>query len=230
MPEYFECNSDCTKCCPGSDPNSKMKVGITVGDAYRNYLFNNPDNRSFSELFLEVYEFYLIRKTKGRTLEDLKNFKIGTYAYLPVIKSPCYSLNHECELYDSLARPIGCVIAPEFSIALPGETLDGTDNNALLECTAEKLLTPDKAEKTRRLVDVLKKEKGLTLAVFGMRIQRLLYKGAPAVPISLLIGSEMIESALETKLRSFDSEEGRHWQEQITETTRRYAEIMGFEL
>ena len=221
MANYFRCKKSCSShCCPdGGKP--KLAVGATLGDIYRTYKFNNPENKAFSEITAEQFTFYAcqpIDKHIESILEGKSPKPRNVFIITPVAKNKCTYFKNGCEAHNTILKYLVCTISPEC------QSIINDVSPMFHDCLYGKSLSQSTIKKVKSLAEICMREAKITAEVFPKI--KLRAGDFMAIALSAFESCGFPEQIDET-LKSFDRE--MPWENDIKETTRQYAQVLGTE-
>jgi hypothetical protein len=264
MKEYFRCKKGCISCCPGgretgggrgrdvggdksSYEGNGGRVAIvyaTIGDIYRSFKFNNPEQKKFSDLFAERFEFCLSRPAGELELveengkEAIRASPKDLFSIMPISKTPCFNLDKNgCKVHGTISKYLTCVVQPEGYLLSEQTSYGGLEEEKhnVFPCLKGKILDPREESKIRSLNNILTRELEITAELFPYITIAGRDNTKPILFEDLKNTSEAekLKGELKDIMVSFDKEGNREWglmKFNIEKLTEMYAEIMGFEL
>jgi len=170
MTEYFECQPNCAKCCPGG---GEIAAPVTIGDLYRFVHFlGGQDNVAGLVMNTGHFDFCMLAKDTVNTFCGEAFLKRGDLLYaIPSLAEPCFMLDMEtkkCRSYGQSIKPVHCHVLPERDIAikLPDEEYFNTKKGKIFGCIKGKKLKEQDFRKIILLNSIAEAERCLTALLF----------------------------------------------------------------
>jgi len=257
---FFACAKGCTGCCPGGTytieasrfPSYYSKVHSTIGDLWRAYKFHNPEGRPFSEIALSDYQYYGVSPFDVKAtmdemhadvafdarlsdnLDPLRPYAMELFIFEPHAKTPCHLLYDDgCKGHGSVVKNIECAHEPEgFLLYVKGWNPGERNEPPLVPCVWDVNLDPADYARIEKLERIDALERSFARSIFPIRQMWGNSNWKKFLPLEDVRDGvrEEIQQKLTATLTSYDDPANRFWEGKIMETTRGYADAMGFEL
>lgn len=234
---YFYCDRSCLteenklpSCCATGD--YEVLVEATIGDCYRAFKYDNPEGKSFAEIFYQRFEFYVHQPVLGQhpslTYEPETHIGIAS-------RSPCYYLDGiNCRVHGSILKYIVCTLLPEkYLLCGPLDESQLNPEICPFPCVRGKILDDITKERAQKLQAVEEVERDITREIFEQEsLISLVGKGcniARPTPLSSLKNKRLAKE-LESIVANFNTKKNRDWEYEIDRLTENYARIIGYNL
>jgi hypothetical protein len=244
MASYFECTTGCTNCCPRElrKDEHNIYVNATLGDVYRAFVFDNPDKKSFSEVFRQQFGFGATRPTDTKAPELDKElmklvyrvipiFSNDTFVLAPTAKYPCHNLTATgCRSHDKITKYLCCACSPESKLMDDDTEHDLEKWGYIMEifpCLINCTLDRNQRKRTMSLSKLHDDEIRLTHRIFPhMRVSEM----DNSNPVYLGDIEDDSSGEMLKTVQSLDDSANRSWEPEVIESTIKYAKIMGIKL